>query len=78
MRPFLRFITSFLEALPVEGLLSIASYLPLSAAASFALSSKYVVGREYWYHYGPNRSNMRCFSVSWKKKQIAAGFAINA
>ena len=44
---------SFLEGLPVELLQFIASYLPLSAAASFALSSKcisYVVGRQYWYH----------------------------
>lgn len=44
---------SFLEGLPVELLQSIASYLPLSAFASFALSSKYiwyVVGSQYWHH----------------------------
>ena len=44
---------SFLEGLPLELLQTIASYLPISAAASFALSSKYicyVVGRQYWHH----------------------------
>lgn len=44
---------SFLERLPVELLLLITKYLPLSAAASFALSSKYIcyiVGPQYWYH----------------------------
>ena len=44
---------SFSEALPVELLKSIASYLLLSAAASFALSNKhicYVVGRQYWHY----------------------------
>ena len=44
---------SFLEGLPVELLQSIASYLPLSAAASFALSNKficYAVGGQYWHH----------------------------
>lgn len=44
---------SFLERLPVELLQLIATNLPLSAAASFALSSKYicyVVGPQYWHH----------------------------
>lgn len=44
---------SALEGLPVELLQSIARHLPLSAAASFALSSKYiwyVVGSQYWHH----------------------------
>lgn len=44
---------SSLERLPVELLQSIASYLPLSTAASFALSNKYicyVLGRQYWQH----------------------------
>ena len=43
---------SFLEGLPVELLQSIVYYLPLSAAASFALCSKYiwyVVGSQYWH-----------------------------
>lgn len=43
---------SCLESLPVELLQSIAGYLSLSAAASFALSSKYiwyVVGSQYWH-----------------------------
>lgn len=69
---------SFLEGLPVEWQVSIARCSPLSAAASFASSSNSVVGRQYWYHDGPNRLNMKCFSVSWKKKRIATGFAINA
>ena len=44
---------SLLEGLPVELLQSIATYLPLSAAASFALSNKYIcylLGRQYWHH----------------------------
>lgn len=69
---------SFLEGLPVEWRVSIARCSTLSAAASFASSSKSVVGRQYWYHDGPNRLNMKCFSVSWKKKRIATSFAINA
>lgn len=60
---------SFLEGLPVELLQFIASYLPLSAAGSFALSSRYicyVVGLNTGVSYVPNRSNMRYFSVFWK------------
>lgn len=44
---------SYLEALPVELLQDIATCLPLSAAASFALCNKYicyVVGHQYWHH----------------------------
>ena len=44
---------SSLERLPIELLQSIASHLPLSTAASFALSNKYicyVLGRQYWQH----------------------------
>ena len=43
---------SCLESLPVELLQSIAGYLSLSSAASFALSSKYiwyVMGSQYWH-----------------------------
>lgn len=44
---------SSLERPPVELLQSIASHLPLSTAASFALSNKYicyVLGLQYWQH----------------------------
>lgn len=43
---------SLLEGLPVELLRSIACFLPPSAAASFALTSKYIwyaVGSQYWH-----------------------------
>lgn len=44
---------SSLERLPVELLQSIVSHLPLSSAACFALSNKYIcygLGRQYWQH----------------------------
>lgn len=55
---------SALEGLPVELLQCIASHLPLSAAASFALSSKYiwyVVGSQYWHHLRFNSRQYKTF-----------------